>query len=365
MSHELVRATKRLVSTGEKVDRRDVARADRACPDVRLLMTTRTELLELIRNGESSLVEFKRDTVTNRDLAEELVALANLQGGRVLLGVDDDGSVPGVTRASLEKWVMTACRDKSRPEIIPAFELIRDVDNGRDVAVITIEAGNAVHHVWHDQHRTYYIRVGTRSREASPEELGRLFQQRVAMRSELHASRARAWSPSTRADLTTTSVESGTSPYRSLLTIVSAFSSTPSCSTRGVPPRWRARCASAGTSPGRCRTRGSARPPTRAWRRTARRRNGRPCDYLLTSTDIELSLYADRLEVISPGRLPNMGHRRGNARGGAGHPQPADQGRDAGLRLLGAHGDGRPAEDHRACTPTTAPTRTSSSAKRA
>lgn len=28
-------------------------------------------------------------------------------------------------------------------------------------------------------------------------------------------------------------------------------------------------------------------------------------DYLLTSTDIELSLYSDRLEIVSPGRLPN------------------------------------------------------------
>ena len=28
-------------------------------------------------------------------------------------------------------------------------------------------------------------------------------------------------------------------------------------------------------------------------------------DYLLTQTDIEISLYADRLEIISPGRLPN------------------------------------------------------------
>ena len=28
-------------------------------------------------------------------------------------------------------------------------------------------------------------------------------------------------------------------------------------------------------------------------------------DYLLTSTDIELAVYSDRLEIISPGRLPN------------------------------------------------------------
>lgn len=61
---------------------------------------TRTELLELIKNGENSGVEFKRDTIENRALAKELVAFANLQGGRVLLGVDDDGSVVGIWIAS-------------------------------------------------------------------------------------------------------------------------------------------------------------------------------------------------------------------------------------------------------------------------
>jgi ATP-dependent DNA helicase RecG len=39
--------------------------------------------------------------------------------------------------------------------------------------------------VWDNQHRTYYIRVGTLSREASQEELERLFQQRGSFRVEL------------------------------------------------------------------------------------------------------------------------------------------------------------------------------------
>ena len=76
---------------------------------------TKTELLELIKNGESSGVEFKRDTIDNRALAKELVAFANLRGGRVILGVEDDGSVTAITRDRLEEWVMTACRDKIRP----------------------------------------------------------------------------------------------------------------------------------------------------------------------------------------------------------------------------------------------------------
>ena len=146
---------------------------------------TKTELLELIANGENSGLEFKRDDIDNRALAKELVAFANLMGGHVLLGVEDDGSISGITRPKLEEWVMTTCRDKIRPEIIPFFEVVRDVEPGKDVAVVTVERGWSVHSVWHSAHRTYTIRVGTQSREASPEELERLFQQRGAFRLEI------------------------------------------------------------------------------------------------------------------------------------------------------------------------------------
>ena len=138
---------------------------------------TKSELLDLIRNGENSGVEFKRDNVDPRALAKEIVALANLRGGRIVLGVEDAGLISGIQRLDLEEWVMTVCRDKVRPEIIPYFEIIREVE-GREVAVISVEPGWTVHHVWHNNGRTYYIRVGSQSREASQEELARLLQQR-------------------------------------------------------------------------------------------------------------------------------------------------------------------------------------------
>lgn len=140
---------------------------------------TRVELLTLVQNGENSGVEFKRDTLQPQDLAKEIVALANLRGGCVLLGVEDDGSVSGVTRPDLEEWVMNVCRDKIRPEIIPFYEIVRDVDPGKSVALVRIDPGWAsAHCVWHNQRRSYYIRVGSTSREASETELARLYQQR-------------------------------------------------------------------------------------------------------------------------------------------------------------------------------------------
>ena len=56
----------------------------------------RTILHDLVVNGENSLVEFGRDDVRKEDLAKEMVALLNLEGGHVLLGVEDDGSISGL-----------------------------------------------------------------------------------------------------------------------------------------------------------------------------------------------------------------------------------------------------------------------------
>ena len=148
-------------------------------------MTTRTELLEIVANGESSGVEFKRDVLQNHELAKELVAFSNLEGGMVVLGVDDDGTIAGLTRDRLEEWVMTACRDKIRPGIIPFFEMLREVRPSADVAIVRVPRGVDVQSRWHNNRHVYYIRVGTQSREPTPEELSRLFQQRGTFRADL------------------------------------------------------------------------------------------------------------------------------------------------------------------------------------
>ncbi len=147
-------------------------------------MTTRTELLEIIASGENSGLEFKRDDLSTQDLAKELVAFSNFQGGMVLLGVEDDGTITGLMRPDLEEWVMNVCRDKIRPEIIPFFEMVRGIKDNHDVAIVRVTRGYDVHALRHNNTNRYQIRVGTQSREASPEELARLFQQRGSVRAE-------------------------------------------------------------------------------------------------------------------------------------------------------------------------------------
>ncbi|MDQ3632585.1 MAG: putative DNA binding domain-containing protein [Actinomycetota bacterium] len=139
---------------------------------------TRAELREMLLNGEGSGVEFKRDEVHNHDLAKEIVALSNLRGGHVILGVDDDGAVVGTTRPDLEEWVAQLCRDKMQPALIPYFSWFRELEAGRDVAVVQVLPGpDKPYAQVHGGRRTFLIRVGSINREATTQELQPMFQE--------------------------------------------------------------------------------------------------------------------------------------------------------------------------------------------
>ncbi len=143
------------------------------------------ELLELITNGENSGVEFKRDDIRPEQLAKEVVAMANFQGGKLLLGVEDDGSVSGVQRPNLEEWVMNVMQDKVHPMILPFYEEIKLAD-GKSVAVISFPQGISKPYVLRDRGKEeIYIRVGSSSRLASREQQMRLFELGGMLHTEL------------------------------------------------------------------------------------------------------------------------------------------------------------------------------------
>ena len=137
---------------------------------------TKSELLELIANGENSGVEFKSDDLRPEQMAKAVVALANFQGGRILIGVDDDGMITGIQRDDLERWVMDTVFGRTvHPMILPFYEEIR-VDEQHRVAVITISQGvTKPYVVRHHGREDIYIRIGSTSQLASREQQARLY----------------------------------------------------------------------------------------------------------------------------------------------------------------------------------------------
>lgn len=144
------------------------------------------ELLEIIRNGENSGVEFKRDDIRPEQLAKEIVALANLSGGLILLGVEDDGTITGIQRPRLEEWVMDAVfGTKVHPMIIPFYKEIK-LEDGKRVAAISFPQGTSKPYVVRHNHREdIYIRAGSTSRLATREQQARLFASGGVLHPEL------------------------------------------------------------------------------------------------------------------------------------------------------------------------------------
>lgn len=133
------------------------------------------ELLELVQKGESSLVQFK-ETISNiNQLAQEFSALANTEGGVVLIGVSDNGEIKGLSAEQIHKinqWISNAASQNVKPPISPLTEIITVGE--LNVLVVKIPSGYSK--PYYTNEGVAYVKMGADKRIAPPEEILRLFQ---------------------------------------------------------------------------------------------------------------------------------------------------------------------------------------------
>jgi predicted HTH transcriptional regulator len=86
---------------------------------------TLQEIQRLVRRGEGEQIEFKRKVAHPNKIIREIVAFANTRGGSLLIGVDDNGSIPGVRSAEEECYGLEkAIRQWCRPAIDYEVEVV-------------------------------------------------------------------------------------------------------------------------------------------------------------------------------------------------------------------------------------------------
>lgn len=77
----------------------------------------------LILEGENVSLDFKKTISNCEKIAKTLVAFANNRGGKLLIGVADDGSIKGVKAEEEEKYMISkAAHQFCKPAIEPYFE---------------------------------------------------------------------------------------------------------------------------------------------------------------------------------------------------------------------------------------------------
>ncbi len=138
---------------------------------------TSDDVKRLAAMGEGRHLEFKNRVPRPERIAREVIALANTDGGKVLIGVDDDGTVLGVKDAQEEFFAMReALSDRILPSVDLGFEPVR-VSRTREVLVVHVPASAERPHVLRPDRRPdgtlpkqrAFVRVADQSVEASRE----------------------------------------------------------------------------------------------------------------------------------------------------------------------------------------------------
>ncbi|MBL7114037.1 MAG: putative DNA binding domain-containing protein [Bacteroidales bacterium] len=121
---------------------------------------TQPELDQIIAQGEDYKIEFKRGL--NTDFKKELIAFANASGGRIFVGIDDDGSVPGV---NINNRLRTKAQDFASQCDPPVHINLEAFNN---ILIVTVpEGSNKPYRCTNG----FYIRVGAISQKLRTEEI--------------------------------------------------------------------------------------------------------------------------------------------------------------------------------------------------
>jgi ATP-dependent DNA helicase RecG len=137
------------------------------------------DLVRLIEKGEDSYTQFKKaqDVRNATSLAAEMVAFANAEGGTILIGVDDEGTITGLSQEDvrrLNNLVSNVASENVRPPVNPLAENVA-TEQGL-VMVVSIRKGLSKPYA--DNQGVFWMKSGANKRPVtSREEIQRMLQE--------------------------------------------------------------------------------------------------------------------------------------------------------------------------------------------
>ncbi|MCU0641646.1 MAG: putative DNA binding domain-containing protein [Candidatus Margulisbacteria bacterium] len=125
------------------------------------------DILELMGQGEGQSVEFEKSIPAADDIARELVAFSNADGGKIIYGIDDKNQhLVGVDiDGRFEDWVKEIGKEHCSPPITPTLDLVNKAD--KKIVVITVPEGLDKPY---KSDEICYVRDGSTSRPAKDNE---------------------------------------------------------------------------------------------------------------------------------------------------------------------------------------------------
>jgi len=144
------------------------------------------ELLQIIKKGESSKVQFKERLPHPDSFAHELIAFSNSKGGIIVIGVNDKtGALHGLSFSEIQKvnqQVVNIASQKVYPPVYLTIDTVTTDDN--HVVVITVDEG--LSKPYKDANGTIYLKNGSDKRKVtSNDEIARLLGSRNLLADEM------------------------------------------------------------------------------------------------------------------------------------------------------------------------------------
>ncbi|MDO4757387.1 MAG: ATP-binding protein [Parabacteroides sp.] len=122
-------------------------------------MKKKHPIVALIEEGEHLQLDFKFEVSDSKKIARTLSAFANTEGGRLLIGVKDNGHISGIRSEEEYYMIEAASKMYTRPEV--PFEATRWDINGKTVLEVYIAPSLDKPHAAPDKDDKFkaYIRV--------------------------------------------------------------------------------------------------------------------------------------------------------------------------------------------------------------
>ncbi len=134
------------------------------------------KLLEIIARDEDSTHQFKANVTNAQSLSEELCAFSNSGGGQIFIGISNDGTFSGLAREDmgrLNQLVSNTSTNNVRPPINPRTENVSTSDG----LVMVVTVADGVSKPYMDNNGAIWVKCGSDKRKVtSREEIQRLFQ---------------------------------------------------------------------------------------------------------------------------------------------------------------------------------------------
>lgn len=127
--------------------------------------------------GEDSGRQFKQDITNTDSLAAEMAAFANSDGGTIFIGVADDGTIPGLSGKDVARINQLIGNCASQHIRSPLTVTTQNVAVGEDRIVIVLTVPKGIDKPYFDRKGVIWLKSGSDKRRVnSKEELRRLFQ---------------------------------------------------------------------------------------------------------------------------------------------------------------------------------------------